>query len=491
MYQSGNLGSPKSSLTAGVLGILLGGFGVHEWYLGNSKKAKRHLLLLIVGVVLVVLPVIIQAITPSLGQFQLQQALNSIAIVLRVLGWLTLVADIAWGIIDGILLLVQGDVGLIAQGYTVNGAPGSANISQAQTSITPENAPKLPRVSLPPAPTLAEQASNAKVSPQPIVFRSSDIPNQPQGAVMNQAIGTGNVAPAPLTVANAEGKSTINPVVLRRILFTVVIVVAVVVVGLIVVSGIGSVMTEGYGEAYRLARELKPKLERADKSSSCQYAMQYVQAANVGKQSYDEYITVCKDLVTSVNAEVYQLGEKSLVQTNTEIAAQYQDFKGLYGAAFPEVSSLPETLALYQVWHNYVLAVDRLSLDTSPEIEFQQAADILRTSNNEALQKYGEEWLQKQLDYVRAYKAYQDVSYTDPNKENMRAELATQLTELQNWVQDHRPDITQIAPMTVPDTAPMYQSFLKLYELIRTGYEEHYDDKSGDCNRVGDKVYCQ
>ena len=123
MYQSGNLGSPKSSLTAGVLGILLGGFGVHEWYLGNSKKAKRHLLLLIVGVVLVVLPVIIQAITPSLGQFQLQQALNSIAIVLRVLGWLTLVADIAWGIIDGILLLVQGDVGLIAQGYTVNGAP--------------------------------------------------------------------------------------------------------------------------------------------------------------------------------------------------------------------------------------------------------------------------------------------------------------------------------------------------------------------------------
>ncbi|GAB2866479.1 TM2 domain-containing protein [Nocardioides pacificus] len=30
--------SDKSKVVAGILGILLGGFGVHQFYLGNSKK---------------------------------------------------------------------------------------------------------------------------------------------------------------------------------------------------------------------------------------------------------------------------------------------------------------------------------------------------------------------------------------------------------------------------------------------------------------------
>ncbi|KFI93055.1 TM2 domain protein [Bifidobacterium saguini DSM 23967] len=44
--------SPKSKLAAGLLGIFLGGFGVHNFYLGNTGKAIAQLLLTLVGWIL-------------------------------------------------------------------------------------------------------------------------------------------------------------------------------------------------------------------------------------------------------------------------------------------------------------------------------------------------------------------------------------------------------------------------------------------------------
>lgn len=42
----------KSKLVAGLLGIFLGGFGVHNFYLGYTKKAVLQLVLQILGIIL-------------------------------------------------------------------------------------------------------------------------------------------------------------------------------------------------------------------------------------------------------------------------------------------------------------------------------------------------------------------------------------------------------------------------------------------------------
>lgn len=43
---------PKNKIVAGLLGIFLGSFGVHNFYLGYTKKAVTQLVLSIVGIIL-------------------------------------------------------------------------------------------------------------------------------------------------------------------------------------------------------------------------------------------------------------------------------------------------------------------------------------------------------------------------------------------------------------------------------------------------------
>ena len=66
-----NTYAPKSKVVAGILGILLGGFGAHNFYLGFTGKAIAQLLLTVL----------------SLG----------------LLSWVSAI----WGFIEGVLILVS------------------------------------------------------------------------------------------------------------------------------------------------------------------------------------------------------------------------------------------------------------------------------------------------------------------------------------------------------------------------------------------------
>ena len=71
----------KSKIVAGLLGIFLGSLGVHNFYLGYTKKAVTQLLLTVVGWIIIVGPII---------------------------------ASI-WGLIDGIMILI-GNIDKDAEG---------------------------------------------------------------------------------------------------------------------------------------------------------------------------------------------------------------------------------------------------------------------------------------------------------------------------------------------------------------------------------------
>ena len=47
-YNNGQNGAQKSKIAAGLLGIFLGSFGVHNFYLGYTGKAVAQLLLLLI-----------------------------------------------------------------------------------------------------------------------------------------------------------------------------------------------------------------------------------------------------------------------------------------------------------------------------------------------------------------------------------------------------------------------------------------------------------
>ena len=494
-----NTKNPKSALTAGVLALILGAFGTHNWYLNDRKKARTHVILAIVTASAFVLGTILKVSISSVGSLGIANFMASSATVCRIIGWFALVIDAVWAIIEGILLLIQGDDGLAEKGYTIAQSSADAVVQEATPSsnvIATSGTTQSPAEPLQAPPTISTPSPQPPVvtpnQPAPITYHSSNIQQSSQPQLLSQAVSSSDVETAALTVKDSTGKSKINPVILRKVLLATGAIIAVVIGGFAVKWSIDSAFAVGYGDAYRLARQISPNLTTAAQSSSCQYAVDYLTSAYVNKKTYDGYIDVCRSLATEDTSLVSQLGDTGAIKWDTGISTQYKEFQELYDGIFANAEraeKMVQALNLYQIWHNYILATDTLAVD-SPDQDFQNAADILRQSGNDTLAKYGDEWYYKQIDYLNSYRAYWNLSYTDPNKEAAKLEADTKRADLQAWVADHRPNVRTLAPFDVPNLTPVYESFTKLYNLIRTGYEQHYDRKSGDCREAGSKVYC-
>ncbi len=112
----------KSSTTAGVLGILLGSFGAHDWYLGKKKPAIIHLCLVVASLILVAIGALLggnfSAIRGDLMGF-------AWSLYIGMLGFLVALGNAVWGLVAGILLLAGGDAALAAKGYNTSPTPST------------------------------------------------------------------------------------------------------------------------------------------------------------------------------------------------------------------------------------------------------------------------------------------------------------------------------------------------------------------------------
>lgn len=97
--------STKSVEVAGVLGIILGSVGAHDWYLGNKKGAWAHVGLLILSVLLIVVGSIVLPLVNS-SDTQTPETLGMFTMIV-------LIGNAAWGVLEGVLILIQGKAGLL------------------------------------------------------------------------------------------------------------------------------------------------------------------------------------------------------------------------------------------------------------------------------------------------------------------------------------------------------------------------------------------
>lgn len=122
--------TPKSSVAAGLLGIFLGSFGAHDWYLGDNRKGMIHLCLFGGGFLLTILSAALTAVTMFIP------ILSAIFGLLTALAYIVLLGNSIWGFVEGIIILAQGDAGLAAKGYPI--ATGTYyNPSQVSNPATP------------------------------------------------------------------------------------------------------------------------------------------------------------------------------------------------------------------------------------------------------------------------------------------------------------------------------------------------------------------
>ncbi len=121
----------KSSMVAGILGVFLGWVGGHDWYLGDSKKAIMHTSLSAGGLILLMIGVILDNLSKNIP------VLNVLFICLIIMAYIIFIGNLVWGMIEGIMILVQGDAGLAAKGYKV--ADSVAPLAMANPNENPNN----------------------------------------------------------------------------------------------------------------------------------------------------------------------------------------------------------------------------------------------------------------------------------------------------------------------------------------------------------------
>ncbi len=156
--------APKSSTVAGILGIFLGSFGAHDWYLGDNKKGILHVALFGGGFIIAVLGALLVAATASIPLIGILFGL------VAMLGYLVLIGNCIWGLIEGIIILSQGDAGLAAKGYPV-AAPQvfvqNPVTNQTSTQPTPAAAPAAPTAnSAAPSEAPAEKPAKSEAKPE-------------------------------------------------------------------------------------------------------------------------------------------------------------------------------------------------------------------------------------------------------------------------------------------------------------------------------------
>lgn len=116
--------SYKSAEIAGILGIVLGGVGALDFYLGNKRKAMVHVGLWILSLILVVIDVIVLPLSCSVTEFAScawMRTMMEVLVVAMILG------NFLWGVAEGIWVLLHGDEGLAQRGHQISNSRMQAN----------------------------------------------------------------------------------------------------------------------------------------------------------------------------------------------------------------------------------------------------------------------------------------------------------------------------------------------------------------------------
>lgn len=193
----------KSSVVAGVLGVFLGAFGGHDWYLGNTKKAITHTSLCVGGIILLMVGLILTNLFKNIP------ALNALSICVIIASYVIIVGNGIWGFIEGVSIIAGGDAGLAAKGYKV--------AAQANTTMAPSD-PNTPTTDQ--APT-EESKPITPAAPNPDIITAtpatSDIATpatQPVARVnlADEPVVTGTIPDPATSESNSDSQPKTNPI---------------------------------------------------------------------------------------------------------------------------------------------------------------------------------------------------------------------------------------------------------------------------------------
>lgn len=429
---------PKTANRAGYLGVFLGWSGAYDWYLGNKKKAIIHAVLAAASLIMVIIAGIILQSQTTLGRL-MAAATSKIQAsdVLYSLGYLIAAGNTIWGIVEGILTLNRGDKDPVAKASTATVATPSVSVQTSANDTTSATA----------------------------------------------------ASPAPTTVvaATPPAKAPMAPATKKKLILGGSIAAGVIILIAAVCIVVALLTRVDYGDTYRVASDLRTKVNSLYQDYGCSRAVDYVDSTWVSERTYNSYVEDCKDVIDGSEELVEKLSETSGVRRNSKISEQFKTFQANFNQAFPDINTIGEKLDLYQAWHTFTVKVDDLTAKSS-DADFKSAADVLAKSGNSTMAAYAEGWLEKALAYAHAYQAYWDAPSDDPNRAQLRNDMNNKQSEQRAWVSENRPDVVELVGLEFDGASKMYNSYRTLFSTIAGLYEDNYNFGSGDCTELFDDV---
>lgn len=438
----------KSATTAGIFGIILGGFGAHDWYLGRKRNALIHVGMMVAGLAFCIVGAVLMNVT--VVSRNIYTVMNTVSMYrwIMIFGWLLMMGSVVWGLAEGIILLAQGDEGLAAKGYKV---VGHAQAGADGTAASAGGAGVAGAVGA------SGAVSAAGVS-------------DAGGTVVKSSVAAERVAVGSVGVKAPH--APMSPAFKKKLAWGGGIAAGVVVVLVVVTVVLSIVLKVDYERTQDIIAELRPKVYTLHDDFDCESVVEYVQAAYVDNKAYTSYVNGCLAAREDTEDLVKELGTTAGIQRDKDLHARYEKFVEKYEAVFPEQKELDSKMKIYQAWHKFVLLVDDLQGD-STDAEFKAAAEALKESGNDEISKYGEGWLAKSLAYAHAYQNYykEDPDQDEEMKETLRKEMNEKQSAQREWVAKNCPDLDKIAPIETGDTRAMLSAFNTMSNLATKMYE--------------------
>lgn len=243
-----------------------------------------------------------------------------------------------------------------------------------------------------------------------------------------------------------------------------------------------------YGESYRLVNRLNDQLEElwGSRTASCAAMVNKENDYNTDSTTYARYVDECRQGLGDVRETIGELGKSSGITHDEKLKQQFADFEKAANAALPTKSNLDKMAKIFTAVHNFAIRLDEIDGESS-EADVRSTAAILTNSGSKDWAAYGQEWETKMLQYLRAYQAYDQISYSDSRYSEVRQSYLDAREAVQDHLRNIEAEDWDNGGLNASAFDTLEDTFDDLRVAIRETYEKHYDGKNEkDCVDFGD-----
>ena len=266
--------------------------------------------------------------------------------------------------------------------------------------------------------------------------------------------------------------------------------------GLIVVGIITGAFKTDYSGTYLAAKDLRNEMQKLRSDANCDKVVEYVNNSYTANDTFNGYVEACKVIAEGISDSVVtKVGDTAGVLRDEEVRRRYETLKKAIAAAKEGNKDVNETLKKYTIWHEWIKAEasgDTTYSESWPDADLKKATEILTSSEVKEFKEYGEKWylLKKAAaDAADAYFHHGNNTGEDLNALNEQMKQKQQ--EFNTWKKENEPDISELYPLELVDTAKLYAKFEEFYNYVRETYQNNYNAKVGGCKEYVTSVVCE